>query len=135
MSGRRASMRRRGEAPRGAGRQKEQAMADFLYVFRGGGYQQLSPEQMQKHMQAWGTWIGELSNRGQFKGGDPLEPAGKQVKGKKKIVVDGPFAEAKDLIGGYLLVTADSLDAAVELARGCPSLDLDGTVEVRPIRK
>jgi hypothetical protein len=86
-------------------------------------------------MQAWGTWIGELSNRGQFKGGDPLEPAGKQVKGKKKIVVDGPFAEAKDLIGGYLLVTADSLDAAVELARGCPSLDLDGTVEVRPIRK
>ena len=110
-------------------------MADFLYVFRGSGYQQLSPEQMQKHMQAWGTWIGELSNRGQFKGGDPLEPAGKQVKGKKKIVVDGPFAEAKDLIGGYLLVTADSLDAAVELARGCPSLDLDGTVEVRPIRK
>jgi len=84
---------------------------------------------------SWGTWIGELSKRGQFKGGDPLEPGGKQVKGKKKTVVDGPFAEAKDLIGGYLLVTADSLDDAAELARGCPSLELDGTVEVRPIRK
>ena len=110
-------------------------MADFLYVFRGGGYQQLSPEQMQKHMQVWGTWIGELSKRGQFKAGDPLEPAGKQVKGKKKVVVDGPFAEAKDLVGGYLLVTADSLDEATELARGCPILEVDGSVEVRPIRK
>jgi len=110
-------------------------MADFLYVFRGGGYQQLSPEQMQKHMQAWGNWIGELSKRGQYKGGDPLEAGGKQVKGKKKTVVDGPFAEAKDLVGGYLLVTADNLDDAAELARGCPILEVDGAVEVRPIRK
>ena len=110
-------------------------MADFLYVFRGGGYQQLSPEQMQKHMQAWGNWIGELSKRGQFKGGDPLEAGGKQVKGKKNTVVDGPFAEAKDLVGGYLLVTADNLDDAAELARGCPILEVDGAVEIRPIRK
>jgi hypothetical protein len=110
-------------------------MADFLYVFRGGGYQQLSPEQMQKHMQAWGDWISELSKRGQFKGGDPLDPGGKQVRGKKKAVVDGPFAEAKDLVGGYLLVTAENLDAATELARGCPILEVDGSVEVRPIRK
>jgi hypothetical protein len=112
-------------------------MADFLYVFRGGmsGTQQFSPEQMQKHMQAWGTWIGELSKRGQFKGGDPLDAGGKQVKGKKKSIVDGPFAEAKDLVGGYLLVTAENLDDAAELARGCPILEVDGSVEVRPIRK
>ena len=109
-------------------------MADFLYVFRGGGYQ-LSPEQMQKHMQAWGTWMGELSKRGQFKGGDPLDSGGKQVKGKKKTIVDGPFAEAKDVVGGYLLVTAENLDDAAELARGCPILEVDGSVEVRPIRK
>src|SRR2546429_10029044 len=95
------------------------AMADFLYVFRGGGYQQLSPEQMQKHMQAWGIWIGELSKRGQYKGGDPLEPGGKQVKGKKKTVVDGPVAEAKDLVGGYVLGTADKRDEAAEPAPGC----------------
>ena len=64
-------------------------MADFLYVFRGGmsGTQHFSPEQMQKHMQAWGNWIGELSKRGQFKGGDPLDAGGKQVKGKKKTIV------------------------------------------------
>ena len=112
-------------------------MADFLYVFRGGmsGAQQFSPEQMQKHMQAWANWIGELSKRGQFKGGDPLDAGGKQVKGKKKTIVDGPFAEAKDLVGGYLLVTAENLDDAAELARGCPVLEVDGSVEVRPIRK
>jgi len=112
-------------------------MADFLYVFRGGmsGTQHFSPEQMQKHMQAWGNWIGELSKRGQFKGGDPLDAGGKQVKGKKKTIVDGPFAEAKDLVGGYLLVTAENLDDAAELARGCPILEVEGSVEVRPIRK
>lgn len=112
-------------------------MADFLYVFRGGmsGTQQFSPEHMQKHMEAWGTWIGELSKRGQFKGGDPLDAGGKQVKGRKKTIVDGPFAEAKDLVGGYLLVTAETLDDAAELARGCPILEVDGSVEVRPIRK
>src|SRR2546425_693261 len=101
-------------------------MADFLYVFRGGmsGSQQFSPEQMQKHLQAWGTWIGELSKRGQFKGGDPLDPGGKQVKGKKKSIVDGPFAEAKDLVGGYLLVTPDNPAARLRTAARNRALDL-----------
>ena len=48
---------------------------------------------------------------------------------------NGPFAEAKDLVGGYLLVTAENLDDAAELARGCPILEVEGSVEVRPIRK
>src|SRR5207237_5068053 len=111
----------------GGGDQKEQAMADFLYVFRGGmsGTQHFSPEQMQKHMQAWGNWIGELSKRGQFKGGDPLDAGGKQVKGKKKTIVDGPFAQATDLGGGYVLVRAEGLGDAAVLARGCPRLEVD----------
>ena len=57
------------------------------------------------------------------------------MKGKKKTVVDGPFAEAKDLVGGYLLVTADNLDDAAELARGCPILEVDGAVEIRPLKE
>ena len=110
-------------------------MAEYLYLFRGGGYQQLSPEQMQQHMGKWSSWIAELGKRGQFKAGDPLEEGGKQVRGRKKAVTDGPFAEAKDLVGGYLIVNAGSLDEAAELARGCPILEVDGGVEVRPIRK
>ena len=48
--------------------------------------------------------------------------------------VDGPYAEAKDLVSGVLVVSAASLEAAVELARGCPIYEYDGSVEVRPLR-
>jgi hypothetical protein len=57
------------------------------------------------------------------------------VTGKKKTVTDGPFGETKDLVGGYLLVTAASLDAATELARGCPIFEREGSVEVREVRE
>jgi len=50
-------------------------------------------------------------------------------------VTDGPFAEAKDLVGGFSLVEATSIDQAVELSRGCPVLDTGGSVEVRPVMK
>ena len=57
------------------------------------------------------------------------------MKGSKKAVTDGPFAEAKDIIGGFTLIEARDLDHAVELSKGCPILEVDGAVEVRPIRK
>lgn len=111
-------------------------MANFLYIFRGGGgMSRLSPQEMQQSMQKWGAWIQALTKTGNFKGGDPLEDGGKVLRGKKKVVTDGPYAEAKDLVGGYLLVSATSLDEATELARGCPGLENEnGIVEVRQIR-
>jgi len=110
-------------------------MANFLYVFRGGTNVGASPQQMQEHMQKWGDWIQQLSKTGNFKAGEPLEAEGKVIKGRKKVVTDGPYAEAKDLVGGYLLISAKNLDEAVELSRGCPVFDSDGSVEVRPIRQ
>ena len=47
---------------------------------------------------------------------------------------DGPYAEAKDLVGGYAIIEARDLEAAVEIARGCPIYERDGVVEVRPVR-
>ena len=110
-------------------------MSDFLLLFRGGkpDAKTFSPEEMQKHMQAWGGWIENLNKDGKFKGGDPLGGEGKVLSGRDKTVTDGPFAEAKDLVGGYLLITADSLDAATEMSRGCPIFETDGSVEVREI--
>ncbi len=110
-------------------------MANFLYVFRGGANVGASPQQMQEHMQKWGDWIQQLSKTGNFKAGEPLDAEGKVIKGRKKVVTDGPYAEAKDLVGGYLLISAKNLDEAVELSRGCPIFDSDGSVEVRPIRQ
>jgi hypothetical protein len=108
---------------------------NYLFLFRDGeAGQTMTPAEMQTSMQKWGAWIGELTRLGQFKGGDPLERAGKVVAGRKKVVTDGPYAESKDLVGGYLLVEAATLDAAVELACGCPIFDTNGTVEVRAVR-
>jgi hypothetical protein len=112
---------------------KENTMPNFLYIFRGGGMNRQSPQELQQQMQKWGAWIQQLRQDGQFKAGEPLETSGKVVRGKKKAVTDGPYAEAKDLVGGFLLVEAANLDEATELSRGCPVLDVDGTVEIRAI--
>lgn len=85
-------------------------------------------------MQKWMAWMKELGEKGNLKAvGSPLEKTGKLVSGKSKVVSDGPFAEAKDLIGGFTLVTAKDIDEAVELSKGCPIFLVGGAVEVRPI--
>ena len=61
--------------------------------------------------------------------------SGRILTGKKMSVTDGPFGETKDIVGGYLVVTASNLDSATELARGCPILANNGTVEVRELRE
>jgi len=110
-------------------------MANFMLIFRGGDYSGDSAEQMQQHMQKWATWFEGLAKTGIYKGqGAPLEQGGKVVRGTRKTVSDGPFAEAKDLVGGFAIIEAKDLDAAVEVARGCPTYDKNGVVEVRPVR-
>jgi hypothetical protein len=108
-------------------------MSEFLYLYRG-GFRSTSPEQIQQTMQKWMAWFKQLGEKGHITNpGHPLENAGKVVKGSKKTVTDGPFAEAKDIVGGYTLIQASDLDQAVELSKGCPIFEGEGTVEVRPI--
>jgi hypothetical protein len=110
-------------------------MSSYMFIFRGGEAQGGSPEQLQQHMQKWMAWFEGLSKSGAFKGaGAPLEPGGKVVRGQRKAVSDGPYAEAKDLVGGYAIIEAKDIDHAVEIARGCPTYEKDGAVEVRPVR-
>ncbi len=111
-------------------------MSNFLYLFRGGdeSYQELSQEEKQAHMQVWGTWMNGLKEKGQLVDGLPLSEEGKVVKNKGDIVTNGPFAEGTEMVGGYLIVTADSLEEAAEISKGCPIFDYDGSfVEVREI--
>lgn len=110
-------------------------MSEFAYLFRG-RLASPTPEQRQKQMEKWMAWFKELGAKGHLKDrGLPLEREGKLVKGSKKMVTDGPFAEAKDVIGGYSLVEARDIDQAVELSKGCPIFEVDGGVEVRPVMK
>lgn len=110
-------------------------MPSYLYLFRGGETRNLSPQAMQEHMQKWGAWIADLGKQGYFKGGDPLAEEGRVLRGRQKTVTDGPYAETKDIVGGYLIVSAPDLDQAVELARGCPIFENEGSVEVREVRE
>src|ERR1700674_4688100 len=103
-------------------------MSEFVYLYRGGESGR-SPELMQQTMQKWMTWLKDLGQKGHIKDqGQPLERAGKLVKGKSKAVTDGPFAEAKDVVGGYTLIEARVLDQGVELSKGCPIFETDGAV-------
>jgi hypothetical protein len=65
--------------------------------------------------------------------GEPLERAGAVLRGKKRVVIDGPFLEAKDLVAGFMIIRAKDLDEARALASGCPILEGEGSVEVRPV--
>jgi len=110
-------------------------MSEFTYLFRGRETSP-SPEQMQKTMEKWVAWFKELGAKGHLKDpGHPLEHTGKVVTGKQKIVNDGPYAEAKDVVGGFILIEAEDLAQATELSKGCPILEVGGSVEVRPIQK
>lgn len=114
-------------------------MADFLYLYRNNPAARKAamgtPEARQKTMERWMAWFGDLEKKGHIRsGGDPLEATGKVVRGGTRAIVDGPFAEAKDVIGGYSVIIAKDAAQAAELARGCPILDdPDGSVEVRPL--
>ena len=110
-------------------------MANFMYLFRSNpaAYQSMSPEQMQQTMKKWMDWKDTLEKNGHIKQlGERLDGTGKVVRGKARAVTDGPFVEVKDFIQGYMLVEAKDMDQAVELAKGCPVLESDGTVEIRP---
>ncbi len=110
-------------------------MKEYMYLFRGGDGRELnlSPEQMQEHMQAWGVWMQELGKSGNFVAGLPLQSEGKVVENYGEVITDGPFAEGKELVGGYLIVKANDLDHATELSKKCPIFERGGTVEVREI--
>lgn len=110
-------------------------MSEYIFLYRG-AQRPTSPQDAQQVMQKWIDWLQDLSAKGHIKDrGMPLEPTGKLVQGRQKTVTDGPFAEAKDLVGGYSLVEARDLDQAAELSKGCPIFERNGFVEVRPVMK
>ena len=110
-------------------------MSEFAFLFRGRNTSG-SPEQMQQHLEKWVAWMKELGMKGCIKEqGHPLEGTGKVVKGHSKTVSDGPYAEAKDVVGGFMVIEAKDASHAAEISKGCPILEVGGSVEVRPIQK
>jgi hypothetical protein len=99
-------------------------MANFLLLYSGGSMPE-SPAEQAEVMQAWGAWFGKLGNN-VVDGGNPFTPAAKSITSDGN-VKDGPIGT---LASGYSVIKADSLDAAVEAARGCPVLPGGGQITV-----
>jgi len=106
----------------------------FLLLFRGPDWDTgRTPEETEHIMEQVQAWFEGLQKRGVVRGGAPLERTGKLVSGSGRDVMDGPFAESKEVIGGYLMIAVPDLTAATAIACDCPTLDCGITIEVRPM--
>ncbi len=110
------------------------APSPYMLIFRESSpdvYKALSPEERQHLLQQWNAWYDGLAVEGKVQHGQPLEPQGRVVTQHR--VTDGPFAESKEAVGGYFMLTVADIDEATAIAKRCPSLRLGMSVEVRPV--
>lgn len=96
---------------------------------------ELTPEQIEESVGLWHSWIGKLMATGNVAGTEQLEDTGVVIRGSDHTIKEGPYIELKELLGGFLILKAASLEEATEIAKGCPALIYEGSVEVRPLVK
>ncbi|RWY50178.1 YciI family protein [Mucilaginibacter gilvus] len=110
-------------------------MKDFLLIYRSNPspVTTASPEEMQALTKKWMDWVGSIAAQNKLTDrGNRLNPEAKVVR-PNDVVTDGPYMEIKEAIAGYSIVKAETLDEAVEIAKGCPVFLVGGNVEVRQI--
>jgi hypothetical protein len=107
--------------------------SQYLVLCRGIAWDKgVAPEEIQNAMNQFYTWFERLVKEGKLSGAHRLAPEGKVIAGRTASV-DGPFAESKEAIGGIWFIHANSLEEAVEIAKGDPTLKYGHTVEIRPV--
>ena len=101
-----------------------------------GPEQEMGDGQTMPDMEPWNAYTGWLREKGIYKAGDPLAPTTAattvRVRDGQRLTTDGPFAETKEVLGGYYLIETEDFDLALEAAARCPGA-LYGSLEVRPI--
>jgi len=110
-------------------------MKEFMLVFRQPSYDHsnVSPNEMQAITKRWQDWVGGIAAQGKLSSnGSRLSQEGKVLKAGG-VITEGPFVEIRERLGGYMFIKADSLEEATTLAHGCPALDANGSVEIRPV--
>ncbi|MGE5214169.1 MAG: YciI family protein [Nitrospirota bacterium] len=97
-------------------------------------YNKLSHEELRKLMDQNKAWIERLTAQGKVKPGRALERRGVIVSGTNgRFVTDGPFAESKEAIAGYLVLDVQTMDEAIAIVQSSPGLAYGGSIEVRPL--
>jgi hypothetical protein len=94
----------------------------------------LSPEETQAVIARYKAWGQRLRDAGSFLSSNKLEDTGRVLRGNggKVAITDGPFAETKDVLGGYFMVKAESYEQVAGLCQDSPHLDF-GAVEIRRV--
>ena len=111
-------------------------MKDYLLIIRteGSVWTDLSPEQLQKHMEHGSAYIGNLAKEGKLKGANPIDKGSRIVTSSNGLITDGPYNESKEVIAGYFLIAAKDISEAVEIARANPIFqDIPTKIEVHPM--
>ena len=99
-------------------------------------FERMGPEELQRAIERYRAWTEELKRDGSFVASDKLTDGEGRVLRREDEdlrVTDGPYAETKEVIGGYYAVRATDYGHAVAIASGCPHLDYGGTIEVRQV--
>lgn len=110
-------------------------MKEFMFIFRQPSYDysNISPKELQALTKKWQDWVGGIATQGKLGAtGARLATEGKVLK-PGGVITDGPFVEIRERLGSFMTVKAESMEEALTLAHGCPALDADGSVEVRPL--
>jgi len=106
---------------------------NYLLLFRSATwYRDLEEEKVQEIVTTWMDWYAGLVKAGVVESGRPLANEGKVITAPG-VVKDGPFAEAKETVGGYFIVNANTIEEAIAVANQCPGLPYGVQVEVRPL--
>jgi hypothetical protein len=97
-------------------------------------YNKLSQQELQKLINQNTAWIEGLTAQGKAKPGHALERTGAIVSSKSgRLLIDGPFPESKEAIGGYLMLDVETIEEAIAIAQSSPGLAYGGSIEVRPV--
>ncbi|EPG67164.1 transcription initiation protein [Leptospira wolffii] len=110
-------------------------MKEFMLLFRQPSYDysKADPKDMEALAKKWKDWVGGIAAQGKLASNGPrLGQEGKVLKAGG-VITDGPFVEIRERLGSFIIVNAESLEEATTLAHGCPAVDADGSVEIRPI--
>ena len=110
-------------------------MKDFMLLFRhpNNNNSKTTPKEWEALAKKWKDWAGGIAAQGKLSSNGPRLAMEGKVLRAGGVITDGPFVEIREILGSFIIVKADSLEEATTLAHGCPALDSNGSVEIRPI--
>lgn len=111
-------------------------MKSFIVLFRepDGRTDKHSDEDIARHQSNWKAWFGKWGAAGNIAGGSGLTMNGKMIRGETRQIIDYIHYNGTEIVGGFLLLKAENLDEAVNIAATCPVYEFDGYAEVREMQ-